>query len=74
MMSNQSRPAFPAKVVPERVTEEKTFVQRAAAEEVPPSPRKNWRAIVLAGMADLVEKPASTAEVQATSEPQPTEL
>jgi transposase len=74
MMSNQSTAAFKAKVVQELLKAEKTLVQIAAAYEVHPTQLKKWRAIVLAGMADLFEKQESIAQVKAAYEQQQTEV
>jgi transposase len=61
-------------VVQDLLKEEKTLVQIAAEYEVHPTQLKNWRAIVLVGMADLFEKQESTAELKAAYEQQQTEL
>ncbi len=73
-MRKQDSTAFKAKVVQELFKEEKTLVQIAAEYEVHPTQLKNWRAIVLAGMADLFEKQDSTAQLKAAYEQQQTEL
>ena len=74
MMNKHYTAAFKAKVVQELLKEEKTLVQIAAEYEVHPTQLKNWRAIVLAGMADLFEKQDSTAQLKAAYEQQQTEL
>jgi transposase len=74
MMSKQYTAAFKAKVVQELLKEEKTLVQIASENEVHPTQLKNWRAIVLTGMAGLFEKQESTAALKAAYEQQQTEL
>ena len=74
-MSKQYSAAFKAKVVQDLLKEEKTLVQIAAEYEVHPTQLKNWRAIVLTGMAaDLFEKQESTAALKAAYEQQLTDL
>jgi putative transposase len=74
MMSKQYTAALKAKVVQELWKEEKTLVQIAAAYEVHPTQLKNWRAIVLAGRADLFEKHDSPAQLKAAYEQHQTAL